>query len=117
VSYDLLGRLISEADFRIQKIRYYNVLLKAIIEDVLLPLAEHNVWGKQVKLQAEMAVKDKVRKRSESGEARVVTRPSVGRWAHGPLALATALMKLDVILFGRIRTGPFFLLLRAVDPS
>jgi len=26
-------------------------------------------------------------------------------------------MKLDVALFGRIRTGPFFLLLRAVDSS
>jgi hypothetical protein len=30
------------------------------------------------------------------------------------LALATYVMKLDVALFGRVRTGPFFLLVEAV---
>jgi ubiquinone/menaquinone biosynthesis C-methylase UbiE len=115
VSYELLEGLLAGAGFRIERIRYYNVVFKAVIEDLMLPLAEHNLWGKQAKRQATAAAKEKVRKGPESGEPRVVTRPNVGRWAHGPLSLATALMKLDVMLFGRIRTGPFFLLLRAVD--
>lgn len=114
-SYALLESLLTEAGFRIERIRYYNVVLKAVIEDLMLPLAEHNLWGKQAKRRAMEAAKERAKKGPESGEPRVVTRPNVGRWAHGPLALATALMKLDVLLFGRIRTGPFFLLLRAVD--
>jgi SAM-dependent methyltransferase len=116
-SYELLEDLLAEADFRIETIRYYNVVFKAVIEDLMLPLAEHNLWGREAKRRAMQAAEKESRKSPEGGEFRVVTRPNVGRWAHGPLALATALMKLDVALFGRIRTGPFFLLLRAGDPS
>lgn len=104
-SYELLERLVDEAGFRIERIRYYNVVLKAVVEDLLLPLVEHNVYrGRQAKESVQS---------SESDAAAGASRPNVGRWAHGPLSLATALMKLDVLLFGRIRTGPFFLLLRA----
>jgi SAM-dependent methyltransferase len=114
-SYELLESMLSEAGFRIERVRYYNVVLKAVIEDLMLPLAEHNLWGRQAKRRATEATKEKVKKGVGSAETRVVTRPNVGRWAHGPLAFATALMKLDVLLFGRVRTGPFFLLLRARD--
>jgi hypothetical protein len=107
-SYPQLERILAETGFVIEGIRYYNVVVKAVIEDLLLPLVEHNFWrrGKESKGV------------STTGEPVATTdRPNVGRWAHGPLALATALMKLDVALFGRIRTGPFFLLLRGTDSS
>jgi ubiquinone/menaquinone biosynthesis C-methylase UbiE len=108
-SYELLERLIDGAGFRIEDIRYYNVVFKAIFEDLLLPLVEHNVYGRKGKGKAPSTKSD------ASVEAGPAARPNVGTWAHGPLALATALMKLDVILFGRIRTGPFFLLLRSAE--
>ncbi len=113
-SYEQLEALVAETGFRIEKIRYYNVMFKAIFEDLLLPLVEHNLWRRR------SSRKQAGRPDGETGETAAEmapSRPNVGRWAHGPLAMATALMKLDVALFGRIRTGPFFLLLRAVDSS
>ncbi len=111
-SYELLEKLIAESGFRIEDIRYYNVVFKAIFEDLLLPLVEHNLYGRRAKAktQSEKPV-------SSNTETPVAVRPNVGSWAHGPLALATAMMKLDVCLFGRIRTGPFFLLLRTAENS
>ncbi len=107
-SYPQLERILAETGFVIESIRYYNVVVKAVIEDLLLPLVEHNFWRRGKKSRGESA----------AGEPRATTdRPNVGRWAHGPLALATALMKLDVTLFGRIRSGPFFLLLRGTGSS
>jgi len=111
-SYELLERLIDDAGFRIEDIRYYNVVLKAIFEDLLLPLVEHNLYGRKAKSKAQS---EKPKPSDDTPAA--PSRPNVGTWAHGPLALATALMKLDVILFGRIRTGPLFLLLRTAESS
>jgi SAM-dependent methyltransferase len=106
-SYEQLWSLVGEAGFRVESIRYYNVVFKALIEDLLLPVVEHNM------LRRPQRSKEASSERSQAtGE-----RPNVGRWAHPPLSVATALMKLDVALFGRIRTGPFFLLLRATDSS
>lgn len=113
-SYEQLETLVAEAGFRIEKIRYYNVLFKAVFEDLLLPLVEHNLWRKRSSRKLSGRPDGKTR---ETATGTVSARPNVGRWAHGPLAVATALMKLDVVLFGRVRTGPFFLLLRAVDTS
>ncbi len=104
-SYGELERVLAGAGFRMEKIRYYNVVLKAVIEDLLLPLAEHNAFRRRRKTVAAPA---SLGRTSTNG-----TRPAIGRWAYPPLALATQLMKLDVALFGHIRTGPFFLLLRA----
>ena len=110
-SYEQLDTLIGEAGFRMEKILYYNVVVKAVVEDLLLPLLEHNFWGRKGKRGA---LERKPGPSPSTKAAGSTPRPDVGRWAHGPLALATALMKLDVVLFGRVRTGPFFLLLRNV---
>lgn len=113
-SYELLERLIAESGFRIEDIRYYNVVFKAIFEDLLLPLVEHNLYGRRAKAKAKTQSEESESSQCETSGA---IRPNVGSWAHGPLALATAMMKLDVSLFGRIRTGPFFLLLRTSETS
>ena len=110
-SYDLLERLVEDAGFRIEGIRYYNVVFKAVIEDLLLPIVEHNFYKKRSSKTLPNAAGEGADEETASSNA----RPNVGRWAHGPLTLATALMKLDVKLFGGIRTGPFFLLLRASE--
>ena len=43
-SYEQLDVVLEKAGFRIEAIRYYNVVFKAIFEDLLLPLAEHNLY-------------------------------------------------------------------------
>jgi ubiquinone/menaquinone biosynthesis C-methylase UbiE len=110
-SYDLLEKLVDEAGFHIEKIRYYNVVFKAVIEDLLLPIVEQNIYKRRPLKTPSKVAGDPSSDEAPSRSA----RPNVGRWAHGPLLLATALMKLDVELFGGIRTGPFFLLLRTTE--
>jgi SAM-dependent methyltransferase len=107
-SYRELESVVRETGFEMEKIRYYNVVLKAVIEDLLLPLAEHNLWRRRRRAGPRAATGG-----SSGNSPGNAERPAVGRWTHPPLALATQLMKLDVVLFGRVRTGPFFLLLRA----
>jgi SAM-dependent methyltransferase len=102
-SYEQLEELVGRTGFEVESIRYYNVFFKAILEDLLLPLVEHNFYSKAPPGGE-----------GDAPASRVSVKPDVGRWTHGPLALASQLMKLDVVLLGRIRTGPFFLLLRAV---
>jgi SAM-dependent methyltransferase len=104
-SYEMLHSLLAKTGFEIEKIRYYNVFFKAILEDLMLPLVEHNFFSKPERKTVSPETHDHPHGSS---------KPDVGRWAHGPLTLASYLMKLDVALFGRVRTGPFFLLLRAL---
>ncbi len=105
-SYAQLDGLLTRTGFEIEMIRYYNVFFKSVIEDLLLPLVEHNVYSKRKE--------DAGTEAPGHGQSHGSAKPDVGRWAHIPLGLASELMKLDVVLFGRVRTGPFFLLLRAV---
>lgn len=112
-SYEQLDRLLERAGFRIDAIRYYNVFFKAIIEDLMLPLVEHNFYQQRQPAAAGAGAEGGESGAGGQGDV-TVAKPDVGRWAHAPLTLASYLMKLDVALFGRVRTGPFFLLLRAV---
>ena len=105
-SYAQLDALLARTGFEIESIRYYNVFFKAILEDLLLPVVEHNFYSKG-KRKAETDAPGHAHSHGS-------VKPDVGRWTHLPLNLASELMKLDVLLFGRVRTGPFFLLLRAV---
>ncbi len=105
-SYTQLEALLKRTGFEIERIRYYNVFLKSVIEDLMLPLVEHNLYSKG---RGRGPAEVQAHPRSHGS-----VKPDVGRWAHFPLSLASQLMKLDVVLFGRVRTGPFFLLLRAV---
>jgi ubiquinone/menaquinone biosynthesis C-methylase UbiE len=106
-SYEQLDTVLEQTGFRIAKIRYYNVIFKALFEDLMLPLVEHNFFAPKPS-PGNGAHEPAGDHHHES------TKPDVGRWAHAPLTLASYIMKLDVALFGRVRTGPFFLLLEAV---
>lgn len=101
-SHEHFEALCAGAGLRVAERRYYNVVLKALVEDLGLRLLEQ--WQRR----------RAARRGPASGPAqaaRLGERPGPGRAA---LALArglTWLLKLDVVLFGGIRTGPFFGLL------
>jgi hypothetical protein len=105
-SYEKLDEFLARTGFAIESIRYYNVFFKSVIEDLMLPLVEHNFYAKAKPPESTGG--------NGHAHAHGSVRPDVGKWAHLPLSAASQLMKLDVLLFGRVRTGPFFLLLRAV---
>jgi SAM-dependent methyltransferase/uncharacterized protein YbaR (Trm112 family) len=101
-SHEHFEALCAQAGLRVAERRYYNVVLKALVEDLGLRLLEQ-------------------RRRRRAGSAepaqgpgpavRVGDRPGPGRTALAVARGVTWLLKLDVVLFGGIRTGPFFGLL------
>jgi SAM-dependent methyltransferase len=134
-----LERVVSGAGFRIARIRYYTPLVGAFVENILMRMAERAVGraatrkGSRAPARAGGPAPDgaggggSLRWPEGSGahapeeadpalEARLARTAAKRRLAaRGPLYYAlegvTALMTLDVRVFGRVRTGPFFVLL------
>jgi ubiquinone/menaquinone biosynthesis C-methylase UbiE len=104
-SHEHFDELCAGAGLRVAERRYYNVVFKAVVEDLGLRLFEQ--WkrrGQRTPSTPEGAAHD-----HDRGAA-------VGSSAPSPSLLAVArgltwLLKLDVVLFGGVRTGPFFGLL------
>ena len=101
-SHEHFDALCASAGLVVAERRYYNVVLKAVVEDLLLRLYEQRRRGPASS-----------RDDAHHGER----RPGAGARPPGRLVLAVAqaltwVLKLDVVLFGGIRTGPFFGLLR-----
>jgi ubiquinone/menaquinone biosynthesis C-methylase UbiE/uncharacterized protein YbaR (Trm112 family) len=102
-SHEHFTALAGQAGLRVVGRRYYNVVFKAVIEDLLLRLYEQRHAARR--RQATHATSNEVE--TTSGPA----RQPYGRAAIAVGRLLTLLLELDVQLFGRIRTGPFFGLL------
>ena len=104
-----LDRAVAEAGFRIERIRYYTPLVGGFVENILLRMAER--WAtRRAGRAAGDAVPDAraaVRAAHQRAQARLAKRGLT----YGTLLALTWLMKLDIVLFSRIRTGPFFALL------
>jgi len=99
-SHEHFDRLCAEAGLRVADRRYYNVVFKAVIEDLLLRLYEG-------------ARRPKAGAGAGHGSSEGAPAPRApGRIALSLALALTWLMKLDVVLFGGVRTGPFFGLLR-----
>jgi SAM-dependent methyltransferase len=121
-----LVRVVGAAGFRIARIRYYTPLVGGVVENILLRVAERwlarrNAAGVSFSSpDASSAASDRAGEAAADADrgqalraARTAAKARIAR--RGPvyagLRALTAAMKLDVILFGRIRSGPFFALL------
>ncbi len=116
-SHEHFEELCAGAGLRVAERRYYNVVFKAVIEDLLLRMIEQR---RRARAGAPAA--------HEHDGPEAAAPAHAHAHAHGPahdhapaaprkpptrfeLAVAMALtwlLKLDVVLFGGIRTGPFF---------
>jgi ubiquinone/menaquinone biosynthesis C-methylase UbiE len=101
-SHEHFDALCRDAGLTVTRRRYYNVVLKALIEDLGLRLFEQLRRKRRRKRLPAAA---------DPGPASPATQPG-----YGPVAVAIGrvlswLLELDVWLFGRIRTGPFFAVL------
>lgn len=104
-TYPELESVLRDCGFRVERVLFWNGLFQSLIENLLVKLGE--------------SVLRRVRGRGKSGAAgEDAVRSSVrGRLARrGPMLkamqLLTDLMWLDLVLFGRWRAGPYFLLAR-----
>lgn len=103
-------RVASGAGFRVARIRYYTPLVGAVVENLLVRLAE----GVLARRAARRVGSSGARHDAESlRAARLEAKHRIDQRgpAYAALRALTWLMKLDILLFGRIRSGPFFALL------
>lgn len=103
-SHEHFDALAASAGLRVVERRYYNVVFKAVIEDLLLRLVQQARRGR------------KPQPAEGHAHATGSLAPAPGRAAVLLATLATWLLKLDVLLFARVRTGPFFGLLAPREP-
>ena len=140
-----LERVVGDAGFGIARIRYYTPLIGAFVENILMRVAERALarWGSATSapegarpsaaggstpggveggaLRAE-GTRGSAPLGAEEEALRAARTSAKQRLAgKGPLYFAlkgvTALMTLDVWIFGRVRTGPFFVLLERLPST
>jgi ubiquinone/menaquinone biosynthesis C-methylase UbiE len=104
-----LERVVGDAGFRIERIRYYTPLVGAVVENIFMRIAETWLSRRAARRAGgSSAIED-----GAAREARAAAKVRVNR--RGPLYAAlravTWVMKIDILLFGRVRSGPFFALL------
>jgi SAM-dependent methyltransferase len=114
--YDDLGRIVRRCGFRIERLTYYTPILGAFVENVLARMAEHWLTRRSARsMPAGGAVFDPDAARRDARSA-AQTRLRRQGPAYYLLRGLSHLITLDVLLLGRITSGPFFALLERVAP-
>jgi SAM-dependent methyltransferase len=114
-----LQQVIATAGFRIARIRFYTPIVGGFVENILVRLAERVMARRAAARIASPPSVATAGAESTGGEdaavreARAAAKERIARRGPTYLALLTLswVMKLDVLLFGRVRSGPFFALL------
>jgi SAM-dependent methyltransferase len=122
-----LERMVGVAGFRVARIRYYTPLLAGFVENIVVRLAERQMTRRAQRTAGERpgtgggggstpsgagneradAHHDAVRAARAAAKARVARRGAT----YVVLRALTGLLRLDIVLWGRVRSGPFFALL------
>lgn len=111
-----LERTVSAAGFRIAEIRYYTPLVGASVENILMRVAERTIARRAARRAAAATASTGGDDERASREARLARTAAKERLAaRGPLYrvlhVVTLAMMVDIWLFGRVRSGPFFAVL------
>ena len=122
-----LEQVARDAGFRIARIRYYTPIVGGFAENILMRMAERAMARRAARRLGAADAADyadhadsaaaadvdarSIREARMSAKERIARSPTTRAVLRG-LSLA---MKLDLLLFGRIRSGPFFALLRRED--
>jgi hypothetical protein len=115
--HDDLTRVAAECGFAIERVTYYTPVVGAFVENVLVRMAEKSLARRaQRALPAGRTgsnpngkVSDDARRAARKAAQAHVSR---GGALYGALVMLSWAMKFDVLAFGRVRSGPFFALLR-----
>jgi SAM-dependent methyltransferase len=111
-----LRRVAEDTGFRIARIRYYTPIVGGFVENILMRLAEKRLADRAkgaastepLRGEGEVLTDAEALKMARAEGKRRVASSGSTRAALGALTMA---MKLDLLLFGRIESGPFFALL------
>ena len=110
-SHEHFDLLCAEAGLQVAQRRYYNVVVKAVVEDLGLRLFEQaRRRGTPAAPVADAHGHGHDGRHDHAPPP--AAAPAPGRLLIAAATALTWLLKLDVVLFGGVRTGPFFGLLR-----
>ena len=109
--HDDLADVVGRCGFRLERVTYYTPVMGAFIENVLVRMAERFLV-RRAQSSGGASAADAARQARTAAQARVRRRGGT----YAILRALSALMRVDVWLFGRIPSGPFFALLRKVGP-
>jgi SAM-dependent methyltransferase len=112
--HDELARVTASCGFTIERVTYYTPFIGAFVENVLVRMAEH--------VMTTRARRGSPAGDDDAGAARAVRSSAKSRlrargWTYRALVAVTWVMTIDLALFGRIKSGPFFALLRKTGSS
>ncbi len=104
-----LDDVAAEGGFRVARFTYYTPLLSSIAENILVPVAAHAMARRAARHTSGAAAVDRGAMRT----ARLAAKERIAKkgLAYRALQALTQVVMLDVVLFGRMRSGPFFALL------
>ena len=108
--HDDLARTMAAAGFSLERVVYYTPIIGSFVENILVRVAERLLTRRAARGQSGAAIDDAsaVRDVRTAAKARLARRGV----AYHVLVGLSAIMKLDVLLFGRMKSGPFFALAR-----
>lgn len=118
-TYDDVVAALERCGMRVVKVRFWNTVFTSFVEHVLMKLGEALLAARRGNRRDGDAPSDPV---SGGTQREIVARRRIrGRltpkspvyWA---LSALTTLMELDVVLWGRLRTGPYYVLAEKVGP-
>jgi SAM-dependent methyltransferase len=105
-----LESVARKAGFRIARIRYYTPIVGGFVENILMRMAEGAMARRAARRLGAAAGGDgtrAIREARTAAKQRIAERGAT----YAVLRGLSHVMKLDLLLFGRIRSGPFFALL------
>jgi SAM-dependent methyltransferase len=108
-----LERVVGACGFRIERIRFYTPIVGGFVENILMRMAERAMARRAARRLGAAAGSDATIDAQAIREARTEAKARIARSpaTYGVLRGLSLAMKLDLWLFGRITSGPFFALL------
>ncbi len=100
------------AGFRVARIRYYTPIVGGLVENIGMRMAERAMAKRAARrlsgtVSAEAADREAIKEARTAAKRQIAKSPTT----YAVLRGLSAAMELDLLLFGRIRSGPFFALL------
>jgi SAM-dependent methyltransferase len=113
-----LERVVRACGFRIARITFYTPLVGGFAENILMRMAERAMAKRAARRMDPGGGASDTDARAIR-EARTAAKDQIARSpaTYGALRALSFAMKLDLVLFGRITSGPFFALLEKDDGS
>ncbi len=107
-----LERVVAAAGFRIGRITFYTPLVGGFVENIMMRVAER-AMAKRAAARAPSDASAEDTDARAIKEARTAAKAQIARSpaTRGALGALSTAMKLDLLMFGRVTSGPFFALL------